>query len=82
MTGGYVYRGAAIPELNGTYFYSDWCSQWIRSFKFANGAVTEEQDWSEQLGELGQVNTFGTDSAGELYLGTHEGIVARLVADR
>ncbi|HET9201814.1 MAG TPA: PQQ-dependent sugar dehydrogenase [Acidimicrobiia bacterium] len=82
VTGGYVYRGAAIPELNGTYFYSDWCSQWIRSFKFAGGAVTEEQDWSEQLGELGQVNTFGIDSAGELYLGTHEGIVARLVADR
>jgi glucose/arabinose dehydrogenase len=82
VTGGYVYRGAAIPELTGTYFYSDWCSQWIRSFKFAEGAVTEEQDWSEQLGELGQVNTFGIDSTGELYLGTHEGIVARLVADR
>jgi hypothetical protein len=31
---------------------------------------------------LGQINTFGTDSAGELYVGTHEGIVARLVADR
>lgn len=82
VTGGYVYRGAAIPELDGTYFYSDWCSQWIRSFKFAGGAVTEEQDWSEQLGELGQINTFGIDSAGELYIGTHEGIVARLVADR
>jgi glucose/arabinose dehydrogenase len=82
VTGGYVYRGAAIPELTGTYFYSDWCSQWIRSFKFAGGAVTDEQDWSEQLGQLGQVNTFGIDSAGELYLGTHEGIVARLVADR
>jgi glucose/arabinose dehydrogenase len=82
VTGGYVYRGTAIPELNGTYFYSDWCSQWIRSFKFAGGAATEPQDWSEQLGELGQINTFGTDSAEELYVGTHEGIVARLVADR
>jgi glucose/arabinose dehydrogenase len=82
VTGGYVYRGAAIPELNGTYFYSDWCSQWIRSFKFAGGTATEPQDWSEQLGELGQINTFGTDSAEELYVGTHEGIVARLVADR
>jgi glucose/arabinose dehydrogenase len=82
VTGGYVYRGAAIPELNGTYFYSDWCSQWIRSFKFVGGAASEPQDWSEQLGQLGQINTFGTDSAGELYVGTHEGIVARLVADR
>jgi glucose/arabinose dehydrogenase len=82
VTGGYVYRGSAIPELTGTYFYSDWCSQWIRSFKFVGGAVTEEQDWSEQLGQLGQVNTFGIDSTNELYLGTHEGIVARLIADR
>jgi glucose/arabinose dehydrogenase len=82
VTGGYVYRGAAIPELQGTYFYSDWCSQWIRSFKYVGGAVTEEQDWSEQLGQLGQINTFGVDSSGELYVGTHEGIVARLVADR
>ena len=39
-------------------------------------------DWTEDLGTLGQVNTFGVDSAGELYLGTHEGLVARFVADR
>jgi glucose/arabinose dehydrogenase len=82
ITGGYVYRGAAIPELTGTYFYSDWCSEWIRSFKYVGGQVTEERDWTEDLGTLGQVNTFGVDSAGELYLGTHEGLVARFVADR
>ena len=82
ITGGYVYRGSAIPELTGTYFYSDWCSEWIRSFKYAGGQVTEERDWTEDLGTLGQVNTFGVDSAGELYLGTHEGLVARFVADR
>jgi glucose/arabinose dehydrogenase len=82
ITGGYVYRGSEIPELAGTYFYSDWCSQWIRSFKYVNGQVTEERDWSADLGQLGQVNTFGVDSAGELYLATHEGVVARFVADR
>jgi glucose/arabinose dehydrogenase len=82
ITGGYVYRGAAIPELTGTYFYSDWCSEWIRSFKYVGGQVTEERDWTEDLGMLGQINTFGVDSAGELYVGTHEGLVARFVADR
>ena len=83
VTGGYVYRGTEIPELAGTYFYSDWCSQWIRSFKYAGSQVTEERDWSADLGQLGQINTFGVDASGELYLATHnEGIVARFVADR
>jgi glucose/arabinose dehydrogenase len=83
VTGGYVYRGTEIPELAGTYFYSDWCSQWIRSFKYVGGQVTEERDWSADLGQLGQINTFGVDASGELYLATHnEGIVARFVADR
>ena len=71
ITGGYVYRGAAIPELTGTYFYSDWCSEWIRSFKYVGGQVTEERDWTEDLGTLGQVNTFGVDSAGRLALPGH-----------
>jgi glucose/arabinose dehydrogenase len=82
ITGGYVYRGAAIPELTGTYFYSDWCSEWIHSFKYVGGQLTEERDWTEDLGQLGQINTFGVDADGELYVGTHEGIVARFVADR
>ena len=82
VTGGYVYRGTEIPELAGTYFYSDWCSQWIRSFKYVGGQVTEERDWSADLGELGQINTFGADGTGELYLATHEGVVAKFVADR
>lgn len=82
VTGGYVYRGTEIPELAGTYFYSDWCSQWIRSFKYVAGQVTEERDWSADLGQIGQINTFGVDGTGELYLATHEGVVARFVADR
>jgi len=32
ITGGSVYRGAAIPEIRGHYFYSDYCSGWIKSF--------------------------------------------------
>ena len=34
VTGGYVYRGTAIPELNGHYFYGDFCSGWVRSFRY------------------------------------------------
>lgn len=82
VTGGYVYRGTEIPELVGTYFYSDWCSQWIKSFKFVNGQVTEETDWSADLGQIGQINSFGLGGDGEMYAVTHDGVVAKFVADR
>ncbi len=82
VTGGHVYRGSAIPELVGTYFYSDWCSEWIKSFKYVGGQVTEERDWTEELGQIGQINSFGLGGDGELYLVTHEGVVAQFVGDR
>jgi len=80
--GGAVYRGEEIPELNGTYFYSDWCKMWIKSFKYANGEVTEEHDWTDELGTLGQVDSFGIGGDGELYLVTYEGAVAKFTAVR
>jgi glucose/arabinose dehydrogenase len=82
VTGGFVYRGRAIPELTGTYFYSDWCSQWIKSFKYVNGQLTEERDWTADLGQIGQINSFGLGGDGELYAITHDGVVAQFVANR
>lgn len=82
IVGGYVYRGSEIPELTGTYFYSDWCSQWIRSFKFKNGKAKEKTDWTEELGTIGQINAFGLGGDGELYAVTHDGVVAKFVAVR
>lgn len=83
ITGGFVYRGDEIPELDGTYFYSDWVNQWIRSFKFVDGEVTEERDMTEELGgPVGQINSFGLDGHGELYVVTHEGQVYRFTAVR
>ena len=83
VTGGYVYRGSDIPELNGAYFYSDWVSSWIRSFKFADGGVTDENDWTEELGgSVGQPNTYGLDGHGEMYLLTHGGQVYKFTAVR
>jgi glucose/arabinose dehydrogenase len=65
VTGGYVYRGAAIPELTGHYLYADYCNGWLRSFRAALGSPTERQTWSVTApGTL----SFGRDGAGELYL--------------
>jgi glucose/arabinose dehydrogenase len=78
VTGGYVYRGSALPELNGHYFYADWCQGWVRSFRFTAEGVADAHDWMEDLGRLGQVTSFGVDGVGELYLTTSEGGLFRL----
>ena len=83
ITGGHVYRGSEIPEMAGTYFYSDWVAQWIRGFEFVDGQVTNDRDWTEDLGgPVGSVNGFGVDGHGELYLVTHEGGVYKFTASR
>ncbi len=81
VTGGYVYRGVAIPELIGHYFLSDWCNGWIRSFRLDDGEVTEFKEWTE-LGNVGQVSSFGVDADGEMLFVTSGGVLARLVPVR
>lgn len=63
VIGGYVYRGAAVPTLDGHYFYGDLCSGFLRSIA-PDGA---EYDWTGQVGSLGGLTSFGVDAAGELY---------------
>ena len=82
VTGGYVYRGEAIPELNGRYFYSDYCGGWLRSFVYENGAATDPQDHTAEVGSLRNVTSFGTDAFGEIYVTTSGGDVWKLVAER
>lgn len=76
ITGGYVYRGSAIPGIRGHYFYSDYCSGWLRSFRMENGAVVDRKDWGLSLGA---VTSFGQDASGELYV-MAGGTVYRIVA--
>lgn len=79
VTGGFVYRGQAIPELDGHYFYGDWCGEWIRSFRYEGGEVMDHQTRFE---DVGQINSFGIDSDGELYVMTYEGAVKKMVPVR
>ena len=80
VTGGYVYRGAAIPTLQGLYFYADYCGGWVRSLRMQGGTAVEETDWPALRPE-GQVTSFGEDAAGELYLLTEEGGVFKIVPE-
>jgi glucose/arabinose dehydrogenase len=68
VTGGYVYRGAAIPSLQGTYFYADFCAGFVRSFRHENGLPAAPTEWPALSPPGGRVTSFGEDSAGELYL--------------
>ena len=79
VTGGYVYRGSAMPGLVGRYFYADFCSGFVRSFRFSGDEATDEREWPD-LGTVGQISSFGEDSSGELYiLAGGDGSVYRIV---
>jgi hypothetical protein len=78
ITGGYLYRGAAIPAARGHYFYSDFCTGFLRSFRWAGGAVADPTEWT--VPSLGSVTSFGLDSSGELYVIDGAGRVVRLTA--
>ncbi|HEU4464524.1 MAG TPA: PQQ-dependent sugar dehydrogenase [Gemmatimonadota bacterium] len=79
VTGGYVYRGDAIPELRGTYLYSDYCSGFVHGFRFANGQATGERRFSELEPADHSVASFGEDADGELYILTAGGGVHKIV---
>lgn len=82
IIGGFVYRGAAMPELHGHYFYGDWCGQWVRSFRFEAGEAVDRQDWTNDLGQIGQVQSFGLGGDGEMYVLALGGFVYKLVPVR
>jgi glucose/arabinose dehydrogenase len=65
ITGGYVYRGSAIPAIRGHYFYSDYCAGFLRSFRYQNGVAVDQKDWGLKSSA---VASFGVDFAGELYV--------------
>ncbi len=63
VMGGYVYRGSAIPAIQGLYIFSDYCGGEI-NFATPTGAT-----WSFEMLEDVNFGTrgFGEDEAGEIY---------------
>ncbi len=78
VTGGFVYRGRALPELTGRYLFSDFCRGWLKSFYASTGgAVAEERNWN--IPNIGRVVSFGQDNEGELYMITSGGSIHKIV---
>ena len=81
ITGGYVYRGSAMPELNGTYFYGDYCTGKIMSFRYADGSATERRNWEDELTNVEWLSGFGLGGDGELYVVSLSGTIYRLAQE-
>jgi glucose/arabinose dehydrogenase len=71
VTGGYVYRGSAIPEIEGLYFFGDYSNGKIWSLRHDGEQVIEFRDWSGPLRApvlIPTYSSFGEDADGELYV--------------
>jgi glucose/arabinose dehydrogenase len=77
ITGGFVYRGSAMPDMVGRYVFGDFCQGWIRSFDTADGAASDVVEHDVDPG--GTILSFGRDADGEIYVLTGHGTVYRIV---
>ncbi len=65
VTGGYVYRGKALPAWQGVYIFADYCTGYVWGLaRGADGAWTGQILFQTGLA----ITSFGVDEQGELYL--------------
>ena len=76
ITGGEVYRGSAIPSLEGTYLYGDFCSGEV----FGLRADGSERAIRLNIPVVSQLTSFALDAAGEAYVLSRSGGVFRIVS--
>ena len=76
ITGGFVYRGDDLPELRGAYLFADYCANDLRAIQIDIGSVIDERSWNLSLD---QVQSFGQDEDGELFVLLASGPVLKLV---
>jgi len=74
VTGGFVYRGRALPGLRGRYLYGDLCTGKIWSLRRHAGGT----DVRREPIDLEMLTTFGEDPRGELYAASLDGRVVAL----
>ncbi len=76
ITGGYVYRGSAIPAIQGYYFYADYCNADVNGLKWPN---LTPLDFTSLISPGSGITSFGQDAKGELYIMRLGGQVYRIV---
>ena len=82
ITGGYVHRGKRA-DLHGPYFFADFVSTRLWSFKEENGKPTDFTHHNDSMKlpkgkKLGPVSSFGQDHQGEIYVLDLGGMIYRI----
>ena len=75
ITGGYVYRGSSVPAARGRYFYGDFCTGAVWSFKTGLHGRTSAPVAS---GSVPSLSSFGTNGNGELFALSLDGTLYQL----
>ncbi len=86
VIGGFVYRGCAMPWLQGTYFFADYNKARIWSFRYDGTTMTEFTERTAELAPPGRdikkITSFGVDTHGEMYFfDSVDGELFRIVPD-
>ncbi len=80
VTGGYVYRGTAIPALDGVYVYADLCRSELRGVLRLGPTGAEIEEGPLGVEVAGGVVSFGQDASGEVYVLGGDGSIRLLSA--
>ena len=75
VTGGYRYRGSALPGMQGAYVFADYCNNTIRVLSLTGNTAKEI---SSVKVDPQPIVSFGQDAKGELYVLSFDGAVSRL----
>jgi glucose/arabinose dehydrogenase len=78
VTGGYVYRGAAVPAAVGRYFFGDYCNGRLWSFRVSGSGRASPA--RQEPFSVPSLSSFGEDARGELYATSLEGALYKLGA--
>lgn len=79
VTGGYVYRGSAIPWLRGAYIYGDFCTSRVWMLEPAQAGGFDPPELLVGVSQqVGLISSFGQDGHGEIYVVGFNGTLHRI----
>ncbi len=77
ITGGHVYRGKKLPQLDGCYLYADYVTGKVWALKYDEAQKKVVANYTIR-GNVSPIMSFGEDEQGEAYYTTDGGLIYRL----
>lgn len=79
ITGGYVYRGKNIPQLDGWYIYGDYATGLMWALQY--NPQTKERQGPHVIGFTPEIASFGEDEQGEIYVVSLQGSIRKVTVE-